>query len=149
MNQPQVPANETPEQTDIRLNKDVAAFSYVWIMSLPIYFTRKDSKFIQFHSKQGLVLFLLTIPVSFLPIFSSLLMFIIVGGMVLGFMNAANGQYRDVPIAGQLSRGELSISDIVHIVMKAGRKLLQMLKEMMKQRPEHTADKTPPTEEKK
>lgn len=118
------PQNETPEQKDIRLNKDIAAFSYVWIMSVPIYFSRKDSPFIQYHSKQGIVLFLLTLPMTFIPVVGTLLMLLIVAGMLLGFMNAANGQRRDVPIAGPLSKGEMTLSDVAQQIMSAGRMLL-------------------------
>jgi uncharacterized membrane protein len=115
MEQTAAPANETPEHLDIRLNKDIAAFSYIWMMSLFIYMTKKESKFIQYHSKQGIVLFLLTIPVSFIPWVGKYLVFLIVAAMLLGFLNAANGQYRDVPCVGPLSRGELSVHDLLRL----------------------------------
>src|SRR3989338_3438029 len=92
--------NETDDQRDIRMNKDIAAFSYVWIMSVIIYIARKDSRFIQYHSKQGIVLFLLTIPAAMIPYVGKLLLFFIVAGMMLGFINAARGKYADVPVAG-------------------------------------------------
>ncbi len=117
MDQTPTPANETPEDRDVRLHKDIAAFSYIWIMSLFIYFTKKDSKFIQYHSKQGIVLFLLSIPVSFIPWIGKYLVFLIVAGMLLGFLNAANGQYRDVPCIGPLSRGELSLHDLLRLTL--------------------------------
>ncbi len=110
-------SSENPEQSDIRANKDIAAFSYVWIMSVFIYFSRKDSKFIQYHSRQGIVLFLITIPLSFIPYIGRYLIFLAVAGMLLGFINAAGGQTRDVPLAGKLSRGELSISDLAHFIV--------------------------------
>ncbi len=113
----QIPAHETPEQADIRTNKDVAAFSYVWIMSVVIYIARKDSPFIRYHSKQGIVLFLLSIPVSLIPHIGSYLIFLLAAAMLLGFLNAANGQTRDVPLVGPLSRGEMSLSDVLHLLM--------------------------------
>ncbi|MSR67508.1 hypothetical protein EXS65_01610 [Candidatus Peribacteria bacterium] len=124
----QTPPNETPEQADIRINKDVAAFSYVWIMSVIIYFSRKDSSFIRYHSKQGIILFLLSIPVSLIPGIGSYLMFIVVAGMLLGFLNAANGQMRDVPLVGPLSRGEMSLSDVLHILMNWLKKVVASTK---------------------
>lgn len=152
MEQTTAPQNETSEQADIRLNKDVAAFSYVWIMAPVIYFSRKDSAFIQYHSKQGIVLFLLSIPVSFLPYIGRYLMFIVVGGMLLGFLNAANGQTRDVPFAGPLSRGEMSLSDFIHLVMNGGRKINATLKNLYrehgpkKQQPKASDDASAPAD---
>src|SRR3989338_9975686 len=97
--------NETDDQRDIRMNKDIAAFSYVWIMSVIIYIARKDSSFIQYHSKQGIVFFLLTIPAAMIPMIGNILVLIIAGGMVLGFLHAAQGKYEDVPIAGDFAKG--------------------------------------------
>lgn len=110
---PDIP--ETDEAKDIRLHKDLAAFSYIWIMSLMVYAMKKDSKFLEFHSKQGIVLFLLSIPVWFLPFIGRFLTLILVGGMVLGFINAAQGLKRDVPLIGKLSRGELKSSDLKEV----------------------------------
>ncbi len=132
MNIIQIPANETPEQRDIRENKDMAAFSYIWIMSVLIYFSRKDSAFIQYHSKQGIVLFLLTIPVSFIPVVGKYLVFLIVAGMLLGFLNAASGQIRDVPLAGPLSRGELSAGDLLHLSVTGLKTLWETLQRLLK-----------------
>lgn len=135
-----VPSNETQEQKDIRENKDIAAFSYVWIMSVPIYFSRKDSSFIRYHSKQGIVLFLLTLPMGFIPVLGSLLLLIIVAGMLLGFMNAANGQRRDVPIAGPLSRGEMTLSDVLQSAMSAGRRVLHAARQAVRKSSQNEND---------
>ncbi len=103
---------ETDEQYDIRTNKDVAAFSYIWIMAVVIYALRKDSKFVRFHCKQALVLFLVSILVWLIPFIGGFLIFIIVAGMLLGFINAAQGRFADVPLAGPLSRGEMTVGDL-------------------------------------
>lgn len=123
MNSLQAPPPETFDQTDIQRNKDIAAFSYVWIMSVLIYFSRKESKFVQYHSRQGIVLFLMTIPLSFIPYIGRYLIFLAVAGMLLGFINAAGGQTRDVPLVGKLSRGELSVKELTHLVFNELRKL--------------------------
>lgn len=128
MDSTQPSPSETSEQADIRLNKDIAAFSYVWIMSVVIYCSRKDSKFAQYHSKQGIVLFLLSIPISFIPHIGTYIMLPIVAGMLLGFLNAASGQYRDVPIVGPMSRGEMSIADLIHLLMSSIKKVFQEIK---------------------
>ena len=120
-------SGETPDQRDVRLNKDIAAFSYVWIMSLAVYFSRKDSKFAQFHSKQAIVLFLVTIPLSFIPYLGKYLIFLPVCGMLLGFMNAARGECRDVPYAGALSRGEMKLTDVLAILAHGLRNFLDVI----------------------
>lgn len=114
------PPGETEEQRDIRINKDTAAFSYVWIMSVLIYAARRESKFVRFHSKQGIVLFLLTIPALLIPVVGKLLMLLLVAGMLLGFIHAAQGQYAEVPIAGDIAKGNFDykkfMSQIIHAV---------------------------------
>lgn len=87
------------------MHKDIAAFSYIWVMSFVVFFARKDSKFTQYHSKQAMVLTVASL-VWLVPIIGHFLMLFVVCGMVLGFIHAAQGQYSDVPVAGPLSRGE-------------------------------------------
>lgn len=129
---------ETEEQRDIRMNKDVAAFSYVWIMSILIYASRKDSKFIRYHAKQGIVLFLISIPVAMIPYFGRYLLFIVVGGMLLGFVHAAQGQYADVPIAGPLAKGETKPSDILNSIGRGFSRVVSMFRQSVKKPPEPT-----------
>ncbi len=116
LDQPAHP-HETEEQRDIRLHKDIAAFSYVWIMSIVVFVARKDSKFAQFHSKQGIVLFLLTLPAALIPFFGHILIILLVAGMLYGFVTAAQGRFDDVPFAGKLSRGELTMRDITSTLL--------------------------------
>lgn len=120
MESPQQPLiTETPEQRDIRENKDVAAFSYVWIMSVVIYAARKESPFIRFHAKQGIVLFLLSILIAIIPVVGKYLMLLVVAGMLMGFIHAAQGHRQDVPFVGKLSRGELTLKEVVDALMAA------------------------------
>lgn len=128
--QPRLPG-ETDEQYDIRINKDIAAFSYLWIMSLVLYFARKDSKFIRFHAKQGIVLFLLTIPVSLIPVVGKIGMFFLVAGMLLGFVHAAQGQYSDIPVIGDLAKGDLKMTDLGRSIIQAVRRGLDAIEKMM------------------
>jgi len=46
---------------DIEENKVAAALSYVWILCLVPLFLKKNSKFCQFHAKQGLLLFIVEV----------------------------------------------------------------------------------------
>jgi len=105
--------NLTPEQqADIERNKDVAAMSYLWILSVVVMYARKDSPFIQYHAKQGLWLFLISIPVWIIPGIGHYLEFIVLAGMIIGFLNAAQGKMHDVPVIGDLAKGTLTLRDI-------------------------------------
>ncbi len=53
---PSAPLSEADKQ-DIAKNKLVAAIAYVSFLCILTLFLVKDSKFVKFHSKQGLVLF--------------------------------------------------------------------------------------------
>lgn len=110
----------TPEQQeDIAKNKDVAAISYLWILSVVVLYARRDSPFIQYHAKQGAWLFLLSIPTWLIPGVGQYLEFIILAGMIIGFLNAAQGRYHDVPIIGALAKGTLTLMDIWKSVVSA------------------------------
>ncbi len=109
--------NETDEQYDIRVNKDIAAFSYVWIMSVAVFAMRRESKFAQYHSKQAIILFIASIVVWLVPFVGQYLVYLPVAGMLLGFINAAQGKYADVPVAGPLAKGEMSLGDLWHMTV--------------------------------
>ncbi len=106
-------------EDDIRKNKDMAAVGYLWILSIPIYMTRKDSPFIQYHSKQGIVLFLVSIPLWFIPVIGHLLELIVLVGMVIGFLNAIQGHYYDVPVIGALAKGEMTLTEACKLCWRA------------------------------
>lgn len=145
------PSQETDDQKDIRLHKDVAAFSYIWVMSIVVFFARRDSKFAQFHSKQALVLTLASL-VWLVPIVGHFLMIFVVVGMVLGFIHAAQGHYADVPLAGPLSRGEMDVHALANEILKAFQAVTTFFKSIMtqgKKKPETPAqhvDNPPPTQ---
>jgi uncharacterized membrane protein len=103
---------------DITENKDLAALSYVWILSVVVYATRRDSPFIRYHAKQGMALFFLSVGVWFVPFVAKPLELIVLALAVLGFKAAAQGQWKDVPLIGPLSRGEWnSVMQSVHVFM--------------------------------
>ena len=53
------PSSPQENDSDIQANKTVAALSYLWILFLVPLLLKRDSKFAQFHAKQGLVLFII------------------------------------------------------------------------------------------
>lgn len=122
--------NETDEQFDIRINKDIAAFSYLWIMSVVVYFAKKHSPFARFHAKQGIVLFLFSIPMSLIPVVGKIGLFFIVAGMLLGFVHAAQGQYADLPIVGDLAKGNLSMTELAQRTFRSLRQGIDALEKL-------------------
>lgn len=113
MDSQSVPSGLTPEQqADIEKNKDVAAMSYLWIISIVVLYSRRDSPFVQYHARQGVWLFLISIPFWLIPTVGNLLEFLVLAGMIIGFLNAAQGRYHDVPIIGALAKGTLTLRDI-------------------------------------
>ncbi|MDB4978077.1 MAG: hypothetical protein JWM56_263 [Candidatus Peribacteria bacterium] len=123
---------QTPVQhphEDVQQNRDLAALSYVWIFSVILFFLRRESPFIHFHSKQGIILFLLSIPVWFIPYIGHPLELMILAGMVIGFLGAAEGEWKDVPFIGPLSRGETNLRDTWKQMSQSLIQLFQKLKQ--------------------
>lgn len=98
---------ESRRDSDVREHKDLAAFSYVWVMAFVVYFTKRHSPFARFHSKQAIVLCFLT-SLWLVPVVGHFLTLFVVAGMLYGFINASQGQWTDVPVAGSIARGEFS-----------------------------------------
>lgn len=111
------------------MNKDMAAFSYVWIMSVLLYAARRDSPFIRYHSKQAMVLFFLSIGFAIIPFIGQFLMLFAIAGMLYGFVTAAQGQYTDIPIVTQLAKGEMTIQDLFKVFRDGWRSLVTMFRE--------------------
>lgn len=94
-----------PEQkpipdADVEENKIVAALSYAWILCLVPLLAKRDSKFAQFHAKQGLVLFVIELLASLLfwfPGFGQLLMLALVVISVIAIIKVLNGEWWKIP----------------------------------------------------
>ncbi len=85
---------------DIEENKVIAALSYLWILFLIPLLLKRDSKFVQFHAKQGLVLFIIEFIVSFIawiPLIGWVLFLAVIITAILGFIKAYNGESWEIP----------------------------------------------------
>ncbi|MBN1258377.1 hypothetical protein JXA05_01330 [Candidatus Peregrinibacteria bacterium] len=94
----------TPE--DIRKNKDLAALSYVWVFSFIILLARRESPYIQYHAKQGSILF------AFSLLFWPYAPFrygeyVVLALCVFGFIQAAMGNVYPLPVIGDLAEGKV------------------------------------------
>jgi uncharacterized membrane protein len=120
------------DKQDIEQNKDIAAFSYLWIMSVVVFFLRRKSPFVRFHAKQAMVLFGLSLLVLLIPILNRLLELFILGLMGYGFLNAAQGLQKDIPIVGPLSRREMTIREAWKALVERIAKIMSMFRSKTK-----------------
>jgi len=106
---------DTPDTTaefdadDINNNKVMAVLSYIWILFLVPLFAAKDSKYARYHANQGIILFLASIVISVVGIIPVLGWIVsAVGGIIvfilaiIGIINAAKGNAKQLPIIGGL-----------------------------------------------
>ncbi|PIT90334.1 MAG: hypothetical protein COU22_02770 [Candidatus Komeilibacteria bacterium CG10_big_fil_rev_8_21_14_0_10_41_13] len=92
---------------DVEENKILAAVSYIWILCLVPLFLKRKSKFVQFHAKQGLVLFIIEIIgwlVFWIPLIGWILFVYVIIMAVMGIMNAMQGRMWEMPILGKYAR---------------------------------------------
>lgn len=105
---PPVPAPAAPPfdvAKDVADHKLLAAAGYLWAASVVLYVWKKDSPFVRFHARQGVVLFLLSIIAYVLPFVGRPLQLLTLVVMAVGFYNAYQGTWRELPIIGALARG--------------------------------------------
>ncbi|MGD8189292.1 hypothetical protein ACQCN2_04745 [Brevibacillus ginsengisoli] len=97
-----------PDPQDVEKNKVIALLSYI-IFFLP-YLAAKDSPFAMYHANQGLILLLTSLVLNFVgSIIPVLGWFIIIpfGNLailvflILGILNAVNGQMKPLPLIGK------------------------------------------------
>ena len=100
------------DKKDIEDNKVLAIIGYLGILFLVPLLLKKDSKFAQFHGKQGLVLFISWVIVSvlgFVPLLGGLVAFVgnvaVLVLMIVGIVNAAQGEMKELPWIGQYVKG--------------------------------------------
>jgi len=98
----------TDKEKDVQKNKEVAALSYIWLLSILIFHFRKDSKFIQRHSKQSVYLFVFSLIAWFLSTIpyiywvGLILLFVYVYTTINGFFKAITGQEYNIPFLSDL-----------------------------------------------
>ena len=100
-----VGAEQVREQDKIQL-----VLSYFGILALIPFLTVKDSPYVQYHAKQGLVLFGAAIVISFLNIIPVLGTIVYCVGMlgyfvvsIMGIMKALKGERWQIPVISDLA----------------------------------------------
>ncbi|GAB6992004.1 DUF4870 domain-containing protein [Paenibacillus pini] len=101
--------NPQPDPNDVQTNKTMGILAYI-LFFLPLLAAR-DSQFAMYHANQGLLLLLTAVAANFvlgiIPIlgwillpFANIAIFIL---LILGIVNAANGQMKQLPLIGNIS----------------------------------------------
>ena len=96
-----------PLDKDVEANKAVAALSYAWILCLVPLLGKRDSKFAQFHAKQGLVLFAIELMTTFFVWFQpfhALFVMALIIVSALGVYKTLNGEWWKVPYVYEWSK---------------------------------------------
>ncbi|HAL50341.1 MAG: hypothetical protein UU40_C0014G0014 [Candidatus Uhrbacteria bacterium GW2011_GWD2_41_121] len=103
------------DKKDIEDNKVLAALSYIFILCFVPLLLARDSKFAQYHAKQGLVLFVAEV---ILMVLSNILIFIPVLGWfvmmicyiaftvlsIIGILKALEGTLWEMPVLGEYAK---------------------------------------------
>ncbi|MBM3256290.1 MAG: DUF4870 domain-containing protein [Candidatus Moranbacteria bacterium] len=98
---------------DLEENKAVTFLSYLGILCLIPLLAKKESKFAQFHAKQGLVLFISWLAIAWISGFIPVIGWFIIApavsilGIVLsimGLINVAQGEMKELPIVGEIAK---------------------------------------------
>lgn len=98
---------KTSKDLDVEINKNVAAMSYLWILCLVPLLGKRDSKFAQFHAKQGLVLFGIELLASlfiWFPVFGQLFMLSLIVVSAMGIVKTLNGESWEIPFIHEWSK---------------------------------------------
>jgi len=100
-----------PSAKDVEDNKALTFLSYLGILALIPLLVKQESKFAQYHAKQGIVLFVVWFIASwisgFIPLIGWFLLAPVVTilGIVLsimGLINVAKGEMKELPIIGEI-----------------------------------------------
>ena len=95
------------DMKDVEENRAITYLSYLGLLFLVPMLVKKDSKFAQFHAKQGLVLTVACFIGSFLiPVFG-LGLLIYLGVLILsimGLLSVNNGEMKELPLVGDLAK---------------------------------------------
>ena len=80
-----------------------AAASYLWIISIVVLAVRKNDNFARFHANQGALLFVISIPMMFIPVVGWLINLIICILAIIGIIKALTGERWELPLLGSVA----------------------------------------------
>ena len=98
---------------DTEENKIWGVLAYIWILSVVVFATKKDSPFALYHAKQGLVIFALSvintvvdwiIPSYFWYFVALIINLALLVLAIIGIVYALGGEKKEVPLIGQIAK---------------------------------------------
>ncbi len=95
------------DQTDIEAHKIMAALSYLGVLLILPWFFAHKSPYVQFHLRQGIVVFLLFVLSSFsawIPLVGWLLWPLSLVASVCGCVQALQGKHWELPLLGKYAK---------------------------------------------
>lgn len=90
------------EKENLKDDKLWAVLSYLGILVLIPLLGKKESAFVQFHAKQGLIMLFGWI-VSWFPVFGWAIGIVMFVFSVIGIVNVLNGEKKKLPMVGDLA----------------------------------------------
>lgn len=130
MEKPDTPQSNPPQDTqekpsaqafavemhDIHSNRDIAAFSYVWAMSLVAILLRGKSPYVRFHALQGIGIFAISIFGFVLgmwfPILNKIIQTAVFFLSVCGFAIAYSEKKAEIPLLGSIVHGTFTFKGL-------------------------------------
>ncbi|MBU0707971.1 hypothetical protein KKG41_06395 [Patescibacteria group bacterium] len=85
-------------------DKLFGALSYLWVLSVVMYVIKKDNEYVKFHARQGLVLFIASVIIWFIPFFNWLLNIVVLIIVIIGFVKAIAGERWEIPVVGPIAK---------------------------------------------
>lgn len=104
-------AEEEKKETKKEGSNGIAVLSYIGILFLIPLLTNKDDEFVQFHAKQGLVLFIAEVATAFIawiPMIGWIiglvawLLWLVLS--IMGIVNVLGGKKVELPVIGQFAK---------------------------------------------
>lgn len=98
-----------PNPADVEKNKVFAILAYLGILFIVPLLAAKESPFAMYHANQGLVLFLFAVALGIIGAVPVIGLISLLGWiphvvfMIMGIINAANGQMKPLPLIGGIS----------------------------------------------
>ncbi|KKT22133.1 MAG: hypothetical protein UW06_C0018G0004 [Parcubacteria group bacterium GW2011_GWE1_43_8] len=100
------PAN-TPASNEVSDDKVFAAMSYLWVLCLLPLLMKRNRPFVQFHAKQGFLLFLFEVVIwvlMFIPPLYFIGMLAAVVLSIMGLVSAITGKEWEMPVLGKYAK---------------------------------------------
>jgi len=81
----------------------MGALSYLWLLSVVMLLVKKEDPYVQFHAKQGVVLFAASLVLWIIPVVGWLLNIAVTVAVIIGFIKALQGEKYRLPIVADLA----------------------------------------------